>query len=784
MQHDHSEGCLQDTTAFHLQPKNGACISKQHSWLAGDRVDTFSDFGKKSDIEQRRAVSSDGTSAIRNSLLDGIRLQAVQPVLLTHLSLLRYEFLMDEWIAMMQLMPSLQELDLDIISILPGTQQRQSLNNSVNNHSSRRQHGGALVDKAIYGSEVAMSNEEHSWDAGKSVLGAGDNNQSWHAVSTSSNKAMAEEDQSGTMKSRLSYHTRPEDPSGYVIHQQSDQDQHYLMPTPYGTDQHQNRMDEDTDASRKTDSTTTSRSSQPGSPGSVKSVGSDSSCSNMRRQFELADIQSEERTETRSTPKVNFPSVRSLIFRGTIILPELLESLPNLESLALEDAPYGPRPSTPVVSNTLGSTISPSASLILELANVILDRCPHICRLVLNEPSLQTNPRWLVQVPLLLRATPQLLHFVTATSLITQSEEIVETLLHYHGEHLRSFLVQDASHSMTPERFFQQQQQQQDTSSSQPLHQNIHGHEVDQQGRLRRLCLRVLETCPNLQISDCKVPLPVQDVIASFPNWACRYNLTVLRLELSEMTDAGMMDREEEAILEMFVRSLFSGSRKRATSGCSLASSSSSEPSTLSSTTSSVPSSTSVSSTTSGSTTTIITTPTSATTSDLDVCGLGSGSSTGDTFWASQTSSSFATSPSSLTPSPSLSSTPSSSISSSSEAESGSGFFGGNGTPLTMSTLLSSRSGSKNSTALSTLTSASGHPRMKPELYHQQQAAKAQATSFLSTCSSLYQVESVGKLTALQFLVEHQLATMPCLDHFFLGSKMFRLPRGAATCAT
>jgi hypothetical protein len=34
----------------------------------------------------------------------------------------------------------------------------------------------------------------------------------------------------------------------------------------------------------------------------------------------------------------------------------------------------------------------------------------------------------------------------------------------------------------------------------------------------------------------------------------------------------------------------------------------------------------------------------------------------------------------------------------------------------------------------------------------------------------------VGKLMALQFFVEHQLATMPRLECFWLGEKMFRIP--------
>jgi hypothetical protein len=48
--------------------------------------------------------------------------------------------------------------------------------------------------------------------------------------------------------------------------------------------------------------------------------------------------------------------------------------------------------------------------------------------------------------------------------------------------------------------------------------------------------------------------------------------------------------------------------------------------------------------------------------------------------------------------------------------------------------------------------------------------------SFLNACQSYYQIEAVGRLVALQFLVEHQLVYLPKLDQFFLGNRMYKIP--------
>ncbi|KAG0373312.1 hypothetical protein BGX24_011868 [Mortierella sp. AD032] len=55
--------------------------------------------------------------AIRSSFLQGIKTHTLEPTQLTHLTLLRYEFLMNEFVEMMRLLPALQVLDLDVLSI-------------------------------------------------------------------------------------------------------------------------------------------------------------------------------------------------------------------------------------------------------------------------------------------------------------------------------------------------------------------------------------------------------------------------------------------------------------------------------------------------------------------------------------------------------------------------------------------------------------------------------------------------------------------------------------------
>ncbi|KAF9354739.1 hypothetical protein BGX26_007416 [Mortierella sp. AD094] len=345
------------------------------------------------------------------------------------------------------------------------------------------------------------------------------------------------------------------------------------------------------------------------------------------------------------------------------------------------------------------------------------------------------------QVPSLLRAIPQLLHFVASTHLIVHSEEIVATLLQCHGAHLRSFLIQDEV-QVLPQNNDQQQYDSFFASENNfyqhPLYQQVEGlfpiPQDPQQTRVRRLCLQVLETCPNLQVSDCKIPIPLQDVIASIPSWSCRHNLSVLRLELSELTELGVIAVEEEEVMEMFIKSLFLGA---------------------------------------------LATPS----------GSPSSFQQGSTpvFKSTSTPSSTLSSAPSLTPrslSPSHSSEISTYSASSSYSLPSSYSSSASMASKTFANSLSPQSSFTSTSPTENSRQFSVPPVSQDQAYYSCFDARRDSSDpFISAASPYlssrpgYQIGAVDRLMAFQFLVEHQLSTMPNLDHFFLGGKMFRLPR-------
>ncbi|KAG0277860.1 hypothetical protein BGZ95_005204 [Linnemannia exigua] len=74
--------------------------------------------------------------------------------------------------------------------------------------------------------------------------------------------------------------------------------------------------------------------------------------------------------------------------------------------------------------------------------------------------------------------------------------------------------------------------------------------------RLQTSSFRILESCPNLQVFESKIPLPLQQLIGSVPRWACGSEITVLWLEIQELTGNSGLDQEEEEVMQMFVKSL------------------------------------------------------------------------------------------------------------------------------------------------------------------------------------------------------------------------------------
>ncbi|KAG0267717.1 hypothetical protein BG011_000029 [Mortierella polycephala] len=268
----------------------------------------------------------------------------------------------------------------------------------------------------------------------------------------------------------------------------------------------------------------------------------------------------EEAMPALSFPPFHFPSVRYLTFRGINIVPELVGFLPNLESLAFEESP-GEAPADSATNEDLPGdddaieTAAGSSDESLKfLTDMISDRCPRITRLVLNESSLADNIQHLLRIPALLRAIPKLHCFVVSAQMIIRNQEIIPELLQSHRGHLQSFVILNDQEKQ-PDGAISSHQ-----SSYYSPEQQAHGIANPEAARLRRQCLQVFESCPNLQVSDCKIMLPLQEIMVSIPNWPCRVTLRVLRLQIQELTGDGGMDMEEAAVTEMFIKSIFLGS--------------------------------------------------------------------------------------------------------------------------------------------------------------------------------------------------------------------------------
>ncbi|KAF9365850.1 hypothetical protein BGX34_007938 [Mortierella sp. NVP85] len=501
---------------------------------------------------------NDGTSVIMNSLQGCIHEQEAQPVLLTHLSLFRHEFVMEDWIEMMRMMPALLELELDIISVLSKDRAMLSLSNvSIGPDVSNAPNIVQVQDPDVGLSDDGAVRCKQGLRQPVAMTRRGKDNirQRTHSTmsTTHPNDNSAEANPHRHRHRHRRRHRRR-------LYGQSNSRHNKDMPIEHdNSDTSRLHLDSgsiDHDVADVAGSINNGTSSD----------SEDGAMRSMRHQFEQQRLNGDHDVMTKAALPLHcqFPSVRSLIFRGSIILPELLEHLPNLESLALED----PAPNlcdTGTVRSDTSNISEPTERLrpflFMDLANVVSHHCPRVCRLVLTGSSAQ-NPQWLPQIPQLLQAIPQLLHFVASTRLVSQNQEIIVTLLKYHGAHLRSFFVQDGTQAPRPNGYPHHSQQPflgpEGNIFYPPLyHQPRDPREV----ALHRLCLQVLETCPNLQVFDCKIPLPIEDVMTSIPDWACHCNLAVLRLELSEFTEAGKLGGEEEEVMEMFIKTLFLGAR-------------------------------------------------------------------------------------------------------------------------------------------------------------------------------------------------------------------------------
>ncbi|KAF9112623.1 hypothetical protein BGX27_003081 [Mortierella sp. AM989] len=807
----------------------------------------------------------------KSSLLQGIQNHSQQPSQLTHLTLLRCEFLMDEFLEMMCLLPSLEVLDLEIVSLLSLSSTSQS-RCPCQRLQEFQQHQNSSPSPSLSDGSVNV----------------------------------------GTRKQ----------------HQQRNSNQ----------DNEDDRM--------LVDQEDFGQSIGSGSIGMYNS-GRTYSCNQCARQIRLQN---------------QFSTVKSLTFRGTIVVPELLGFFPNLEALSLEEAnTVRPQilPTSPILpghvhydhnqskggsymgsphnsnygeggksgneywnssfytdsdnDSLLNATASISlndpstegemsriSTMITNLAQSLLDGCPHLKRLVLNEPLLvddHESNRDLTrigqpqQLTMLLQAIPRLQEFVAHVRVVAKCPGLIETLLDYHHPHLISFEVLDSfmenkfSYPQSSQQYqqqqqqqhlqqqLQQQQQQQQLLQSQQLYQQQYQQQQDYQQkqqslllqqtlqlqqlqqqqklecllRLRQGCFRILESCPELESFESKIPLPLEDLIVSVPRWACGSTLKVLRLDIQELIEDGGLDPEEEEVMQMFIKSLFKSSPRpislssgsqytqqqqsgQSQSGSSTSLINSSTPPSYISTDQSVAGSTST-----GTTGSLLTSGSgsgaeSASVSPSDSISGGSGDSISP---GSQDTRLF---PPHLPPgiggigsSPDSSSDGTSRTTASSSSPSLSSMSASPPIPDIVKEQPRVKDASDSITASGTSSSdqssvASGHLRGPHQHHHhrhrrqhqhpyqqhqrgrsgqnqnhnshnhcdthrslpsppppplpQVESASMAGTQspYTNTCPSYYQIGAVGRLVALQFLVEHQLVYLPKLDQLYLGNRMYNIP--------
>ena len=269
-------------------------------------------------------------------------------------------------------------------------------------------------------------------------------------------------------------------------------------------------------------------------------------------------------------------------------------------------------------------------------------------------------------------------------------------------------------------------------------------HQMHIQALLAKSALHVLESCPVLECFEVRIALSLQQIVDSVPSWLCREALQNLQLEIRELVSGAMgrdgdvrggrggLDPEEEEVMQLFVKSLFMGRR----SIHNLQAKESSPPSMSS------PSST-------------CSTPlTGAHSKDM----RGGRASKLSPAMAVQSSASESTS------------SFDSAISSSSSSLD----------PVKRKHLSPSLS-SSTTTDTCSMGNTLPHPRPSSSSRFRDDSGNDSGSDALITPQpvvggvSSYQISSVGRLVGLQYLVEHQLTTLPRLEKFSLGNHEYRI---------
>ncbi|KAG0028771.1 hypothetical protein BGZ82_008257 [Podila clonocystis] len=448
-----------------------------------------------------------------------------------------------------------------------------------------------------------------------------------------------------------------------------------------------------------------------------------------------------------------FTSVRSLVFRGEIVSAEILAYLPRLENLSF--APVAVIPET--YSPSPYSYSSRSMSGPVGVAATLMNKCPHLTHLALNESSIiasRTCSGWARHLSLLMCSMPGLEHFMTSIQIMaTHGSEIVSALLEHHSQRLKSFRV-IAPPSIGTHRYSKQRsgskRRLSDTSfeSISEEHNTNYPPSVPSVSTTTRLtkqeCLRVLESCPKLETYESRVDLSMQDVIASVPKWPCHDSIKVLALEIQELFNDCSV--EEVAIMDMFIKTLLHCSHPSSpTEESKEKQPSISESDTLSPPFSSIPST--------SSTDTFMSKP-SALDSGYAIPSASSSLSAPkqqpySTLRQTEpiVANTFTTSPLSET--------------------------------LPSSTYFPSRHHDEASSTRRNNDMETSSDRGDAPKSHvlEQHGPPPLPTTLPDRSRAKYPVQSVGRLVALQYLVEKQLSKLASLDRFSLGQTVYLIPR-------
>ncbi|KAG0351797.1 hypothetical protein BG005_008730 [Podila minutissima] len=395
------------------------------------------------------------------------------------------------------------------------------------------------------------------------------------------------------------------------------------------------------------------------------------------------------------------------------------------------------------------------------MAGTLMKKCPRVTHLALNEFSIitsRTRSGWARHLPLLMYSMPGLEHFMTSTQIMaTYGSKIVSALLEHHSQRLKSFRVIALPPSFGTHRYCQQQsgskRQLLDMSLESTSEEGNTNHppSVFSVGTTTRLtkqeCLRVLESCPKLETFESRVDISMQDVIASVSKWSCHDSIKVLAFEIQELFNDCSVD--EVAIMDMFIKTLLHGSHPSPPTEESKKKQPSIRESDILSSTSSIPSTSSMDTFMSKSSTL----DPGFSVPSASSCSSSSSVPKQQPHSTLQLSepmvvNTFTTSPPSETPPPSTY-FPSRLYAEASPTR----------CDIDMET-----SGDKGATPKAHVLEQHGPPPLPATLPERSRAR--------------YPVEAVGRLVALQCLVEKQLAKLASLDRFSLGHSVYPMPRG------